>query len=76
MSTGRSRYGQGDLLSVPSRRKDGTRISVEFTIIPLTDAPGRMEGMAAIMPDVTKRFEELHAPRQKLAAATGSRREP
>src|SRR5215218_5591181 len=49
MSTGQSRYGQGDLLAVPSLRKDGTRISVEFTIIPLTDAQDRMEGMAAIM---------------------------
>src|SRR3954463_13698333 len=70
MSTGQSRYGQGDLLAVPSLRKDGTRISVEFTIIPLTDAEGRMEGMAAIMRDVTKRFEEVRALRQRLAAAT------
>ena len=76
MRTGESRYDHGDLLSVPSLRKDGARISVEFTIIPLKDAEGRMEGMAAIMRDVTKRFEELRALRQKLAAATGSRREP
>src|SRR3954452_23260675 len=40
MSTGQSRYGEGDLLAVPSLRKDGTRISVEFTIIPLVDAEG------------------------------------
>jgi len=72
MSTGQSRYGQGDLLSVPSMRKDGTRISVEFTIIPLTDAHSRMEGTAAIMRDVTKRFEEMRALRQKLANATGT----
>jgi hypothetical protein len=70
MSAGQSRYGQGDLLAVPSMRKGGTRISVEFTIIPLVDAGGRMDGMAAIMRDVTKRFEEVRALRQRLAAAT------
>ena len=70
MRTGESRYDHGDLLSVPSLRKDGARISVEFTIIPLTDAEGRMDGMAAIMRDVTKRFEEVRALRQRLAAAT------
>ena len=70
MRTGESRYDHGDLLSVPSLRKDGARISVEFTIIPLKDAEGRMEGMAAIMRDVTKRFEEVRALRQRLAAAT------
>ncbi|WP_159711617.1 PAS domain S-box protein, partial [Geminicoccus flavidas] len=29
--TGRSRYGAGDLLAVPGIRKDGQRISLEFT---------------------------------------------
>src|SRR3954454_20078252 len=76
MLTGESRYDHGDLLSVPSLRKDGARISVEFTIIPLKDAEGRMEGMAAIMRDVTKRFEEMRALRQILAAVTRSIREP
>jgi hypothetical protein len=32
---------------------------VEFTIIPLKDPEGHMDGMAAIMRDVTKRFEEV-----------------
>jgi hypothetical protein len=35
METGKSRYGQGDVLSVPAFRKDGATISVEFTIVPL-----------------------------------------
>jgi PAS domain S-box-containing protein len=34
MQTGH-RYGQGDVLSVPALRKDGTMISVEFTVVPL-----------------------------------------
>jgi PAS domain S-box-containing protein len=33
VATGRSRYGDGDLLAVPGVRKDGTRISLEFTIV-------------------------------------------
>ena len=70
MRSGESRYDHGDLLAVPSLRKDGTRISVEFTIIPLKDPEGHMDGMAAIMRDVTKRFEEVRALKQRLAAAT------
>ena len=75
MRTGESRYDHGDLLSVPSIRKDGARISVEFTIIPLKDAEGRMEGMAAIMRDVTKRFEEMRTLRHQLAGARKSEAE-
>jgi PAS domain S-box-containing protein len=67
MRTGRTKYGSGDLLAVPALRKDGTRISVEFSIIPFRDASGAMCGMAAIMRDVTKRFEEVKALRKQLA---------
>ena len=67
MATGESRYGQGDLLSVPALRKDGARISVEFTIVPLHDAEGRMEGIAAVMRDATARFEEMKTLRRRLA---------
>lgn len=69
MRTGKSRYGEGDLLSVPGIRKDGQRISLEFTIVPLHDAAGRITGMAAVMRDVTARFEEIKRLRQQLAAA-------
>ena len=67
MRTGKSRYGNGDLLSVPGVRRDGLRISVEFTIVPLTDDEGRMTGMAAVMRDVTARFEETKKLRRRLA---------
>jgi len=69
MQTGRSRFADGQLLSVPAIRKDGTRISIEFTIAPFADATGRMIGIAAIMRDITAQFEELRALRKKLAAA-------
>ena len=75
VETGRSRYGDGDLLSVPAVRKDGERISVEFTIVPLKDEIGRMVGMAALMRDVTQRFEEMKTLRRQLAAAAAERAE-
>ena len=67
METGESRYGHGDLLSVPGLTKDRRRISVEFTIVMLRDAQDRPAGTAAILRDVTKRFEETRELRRKLA---------
>lgn len=64
--TGTSRYGAGDVLAVPALRKNGERISVEFTILPFHDRTGRTLGIAATLRDVTKRFEEMKA----LRAAT------
>jgi PAS domain S-box-containing protein len=71
MRTGESRYGAGDLLSVPALRKDGVRISVEFTIVPFRGDDGAMIGVAAIMRDVTQRFEEMRALRKQVAELRG-----
>jgi len=65
-----SRYGEGDLLAVPALHKDGKQISVEFTILPFRDAAGGLIGIAAILRDVTKRFEEMRALRRELAGLT------
>ena len=72
MRTGKTRYGAGDLLGVPALRKDGTRISVEFSIVPFRNSDGRLVGIGAIMRDVTKKFEEMKALRKALAAASAS----
>jgi len=69
METGRSRYDAGALLSVPGLRKDGERISLEFTIVPLASASGQVEGLAAVMRDVTARFNEVRELKRRLAAA-------
>jgi PAS domain S-box-containing protein len=71
METGKSRYGQGDALSVPAVRNDGTTVSVEFTMVPLQNN-GQMTGMVAIMRDVTRRFEEMRALKRKLAELAGA----
>jgi PAS domain S-box-containing protein len=67
MATGHSRYGEGDLLSVPALTNDGRRISVEFTIVMLRDEHGTPIGMASIMRDSTARFEEMKSLRRRIA---------
>lgn len=67
MRTGQTRYGEGQLLSVPALRKDGARISVEFTIVPFTDEAGGMAGIASVMRDATARFTEMRQLRQRIA---------
>lgn len=67
METGESRYGHGDILAVPAIVKDGRQISVEFTIIPIRNKVGELIGLVAIMRDVTKRYQEIRALKQKLS---------
>ena len=67
MQTGETRYGTS-LLRVPAIRKDGTRISVAFTVGLLKDAGGRVEGIFAILRDDTERWETEKALRKRVAA--------
>jgi len=69
MATGTSRYGHGDLLSVPGLTREGARISVEFTILLLRDGMQAVTGTVAVMRDVTKRFEEVRELKRRLAGA-------
>jgi len=69
MATGQSRYGEGEMLSVPALRQDGATISVEFTIVALKSDRGEMTGIIAVMRDATRRFEEMRTLRRKLADA-------
>jgi PAS domain S-box-containing protein len=67
VATGETRYSAGELLAVPATTKDGRQISVEFTIILLRGSDQRLIGMAAIMRDVTARFEETRRLKRQLA---------
>lgn len=67
MASGHSRYGAGEVMAVPALHRDGHRISVEFTIVPMRDGSGRMAGMAAVLRDVTARFEELRMLRRRAS---------
>lgn len=66
-----SRYAEGALLAVPARYKNGRQVSVEFTILPFHDGGGKLVGIAAVMRDVTARFEEVRALRRELAVLKG-----
>jgi hypothetical protein len=66
---GESRYGDGELLSVPAMTKDRRRISVEFTIVMLRDEEDRPAGTVAILRDVSARFEQIRKLRRELADA-------
>ena len=68
MRRGKTRYGASSLLAVPAIRKDGSRISVDFTILPFRDDAGRMIGVAAVLRDVTARFEEMKQLRKDISA--------
>jgi PAS domain S-box-containing protein len=68
MRTGKTRYGDGEVLAVPALGKGGTRISIEFTIFPYHHADGTLQGVGAILRDVTKRFEETKALRKEIKA--------
>ena len=67
MRSGSTRYGSGEILAVPALRKDGRRISIEFTILPFRDSHAQIIGIAAMLRDVTVRFEEIRTLRRQLA---------
>jgi PAS domain S-box-containing protein len=51
MASGETKYKTG-LLSSPGQRKDGSRVSLEFSIVLLRDESGAMQGFGSIMRDV------------------------
>ena len=67
MQTGESRYAAGAMLAVPGLRRDGSQISIEFTITPMMEH-GAIIGLVAVIRDVTKTFEELKALRRERSA--------
>lgn len=65
MQSGQTRYAR-DLLAVPAMSKAGDRLSVEFHIVPLRDSAGRLTAIAALLRDVTARWQRDRAQAQKL----------
>lgn len=67
MESGSTRYGQ-ELLAVPATRKDGARISIEFSIVLLRSPDGVVLGLAAFIRDVTARWLKEKELKDRLAA--------
>jgi PAS domain S-box-containing protein len=66
VSNGTTRYGSS-LLRVPALHKDGSALSIAFTVALLTGADGRVQGVAAVIRDETERFNDDRALRRRLA---------
>jgi PAS domain S-box-containing protein len=66
MQSGTTKYGR-ELLAVPALRRDGTRISLEFSVVLLRDADENVDGIAAIIRDVTAAWQRERGLRQRLA---------
>lgn len=65
MREGTTRYANS-LLSVPAIRKDGKRISIEFSVIIIREGD-HIEGVGAIIRDVTSRWEKEKETKQYIA---------
>ncbi len=70
MESGTSQYGT-DLLSVPSTHRDGQRLSVDFSIAMLKNDQGQVEGIAAIMRDMTAQRQKEKQLKERIAELEG-----
>jgi PAS domain S-box-containing protein len=74
MASGETKYKTG-LLSSPGIRKDGSQVSLEFSMVLLHDVNGAMQGCASIMRDVTERWLKEKELKQRLAACEEKNRD-
>ena len=66
MQTGVTRYAT-ELLAAPALRKDGTRLSTEFSMTIIRNAAGEIAGTSAVIRDVSARWQKEKALRLRLA---------
>jgi PAS domain S-box-containing protein len=66
MATGKTKYGK-ETLAVPAITKGDNRISIEFTIVLVSNDSGEPLGTAAIIRDVTERFLKQKELKKRLA---------
>jgi PAS domain S-box-containing protein len=70
MATGTTQYAK-QLLAVPALHRDGRRLSIEFHVMLLRGPDGVQNGIAAIIRDVTGRWQEGRAIRRRLQELEG-----
>ncbi len=74
MATGVTQYGR-DVLAVPATRKDGSRISIEFNILLVRTGTGEILGAAALIQDVTARWQREKEIKARLAVLEAREKE-
>ncbi|HEY3307594.1 MAG TPA: PAS domain S-box protein [Desulfuromonadaceae bacterium] len=65
MESGQSHYSV-DLLSAPALRQDNSRISTEFSMVLVQDNGGKMLGVAAIIRDVSVRWQREKELKERI----------
>lgn len=65
LQTGETSYGR-EPLTVPGLNSAGERISLSFSITILTDSDGEIEGIAAVLHDVTEQWHKQRALRRRI----------
>jgi len=73
MESGDTKYRTG-LLTSPGMRKDGSRISLEFSMSVVRDDNGEVVGCASILRDVTTRWQKEKEMRERLKSLEESGR--
>jgi len=66
MDTGLTRYGSS-LLKVPALHKNGSMLSIAFTVGMLFDEKHKVNGIVAVIRDETERFAQEKALKQRIA---------
>ena len=66
METGITKYGN-DVLRVPATHKDGSAMSIAFTVAMLFDDAHKVSAVVAVIRDETARFNDDRALRKRLA---------
>jgi PAS domain S-box-containing protein len=72
METGETKYGK-DLLAVPGIRNDGSRISLEFSVAMIRGDSGELQGIVAVLRDVTARWTKEKELKERLASLEAQR---
>ncbi|WP_084141987.1 PAS domain S-box protein [Corynebacterium sputi] len=65
LQTGHTSYGH-EPLTVPGLNAAGERISLSFSITILTDGDGQIEGIAAVLHDVSEQWDKQRALRRRV----------
>ena len=71
MASGETRYGT-ELLSAPGICKDGSRLSLEFSMVIVRGEDGAVLGTGAIIRDITARWQKDKALKERLKALEGA----